>query len=271
MIARRGLALLLLALAGAAPALADGCFPVARMDVAPSPGPIRLAATASPGLAASEGGLRLTYLGHSSFLIETPEAVTAVTDYNGYHRAPFAPTIATMNNAHSSHYSSSPEPEIAHALKGWNPLGGYATHDVTVRDLRVRNIPTAVHGRYGAQELSNSIFVFETAELCIAHLGHLHHLLTDGQVAELGRIDVLLVPIDGSFTIAQELIMDVIEQINPSVVVPMHYFGETVLSRFLALAAPRWAIVRTATPSIVLSRASLPHREVLVLPFMQGG
>jgi L-ascorbate metabolism protein UlaG (beta-lactamase superfamily) len=230
------------------------------------------AAALGPAAAIPAGaGVQITYVGHSSFLIETPEGVTAVTDYNGYQRPPLTPTIVTMNNAHSTHYTDRPEPGIPHVLRGWNPAGGFATHDVTVEDLRVRNIPTAVHGRYGDQELSNSIFVFETPELCIAHLGHLHHVLTDEQVAELGQIDILMVPVDGAYTVAQETMLEVIEQIRPSVVIPMHWFGERTLGRFLTVLEGTWAIDRAASPVLVLSRATLPYRRVIVLPFLQGG
>ncbi|MEM8950563.1 MAG: MBL fold metallo-hydrolase, partial [Pseudomonadota bacterium] len=59
------------------------------------------------------GDVRLSYLGHSSFLIESSGGATAVTDYNGVHRAPFAPDIVTMNNAHSTHYSDVIEPGVS--------------------------------------------------------------------------------------------------------------------------------------------------------------
>jgi L-ascorbate metabolism protein UlaG (beta-lactamase superfamily) len=210
--------------------------------------------------------VRLTFLGHSSFLIETPDGVSAVTDYNGYYRPDLVPTIVTMNNAHSSHYTFDVDPGVKHVLRGWPQNGGWAQHDVEEGDLRVRNIPTAVHGRTGDQALGNSIFVFETPDLCIAHLGHLHHVLTEDQVAELGQIDILLVPIDGGYTMAQELMVEVIEQIRPSLVIPMHYFASTLVGRFASLVDESWDVRTSSSPSVTLTRADLPYRQVLVLP-----
>jgi L-ascorbate metabolism protein UlaG (beta-lactamase superfamily) len=243
------------------PALAGGCFPVA--EVAGRILPVAWRLSALP-----EGAtVKLTFLGHASFLIETRDGVSAVTDYNDYVRPPFPPRVATMNNAHDTHYTNRPDPRIEHVLEGWNPAGGWAEHDLVLEDLRVRNVPTAVHGRFGDQALSNSIFVFEVEDLCLAHLGHLHHRLTEEQLAELGRIDVLMVPIDGAYTMSQEEMLEVIEQIRPQLVLPMHYFGPSTLGRFLGLAeAAGWRIERASSPELLLARATLPARTVLVLP-----
>jgi L-ascorbate metabolism protein UlaG (beta-lactamase superfamily) len=248
-------AALFVSLVGAAGAEASGCFPTAGLGARVLPAAIPAGAT-----------VQLTFLGHSSFLIETREGVTVVTDYNGYIRAPVTPTVVTMNNAHDTHFTDLVEPGVEHVLRGWNPAGGPAEHDITVEDLRVRNVPTAVHGRHGDQALSNSIFVFETEDLCIAHLGHLHHRLLDGQLGELGQIDVLLVPIDGAYTMSQPEMVEVIGQIGPAVVVPMHYFGAERLARFLDLMGPGWQVAFAESPALPLSRSTLPWRQIVVLP-----
>lgn len=242
-------------------ALAAGCFPVARNE--PGIVPVAFRQAAIP----AGSTVQISYLGHSSFLIETGKGVTAVTDFNGYNRPPFTPDIVTMNNAHSSHYTSNPDPGIKHVLRGWNPAGGWAEHDILVEDLRVRNVPTAVHGRYGADALSNSMFVFEVEDLCVAHLGHLHHVLTQEQVGEIGQIDIVLVPVDGSYTMSQEEMFDVLDQIRAELVIPMHFFGPTTLARFLALAERRgYDVVRAEQPVAAFSRQTLPHKQVMVLP-----
>jgi L-ascorbate metabolism protein UlaG (beta-lactamase superfamily) len=241
-------------------AAASGCFPVA--SVAPRLVPAALATAALPsGVTA-----RLTFLGHASFLIESAGGASVVTDYNAYVGAPFTPDIVTMNNAHDTHYTAFVEPGVPHVLRGWNPQGGEARHDLTFRDVRVRNVPTAVHGRSGAQGNSNSIFVFEIEDLCIAHLGHLHQVLTEQQLAELGIIDVVLVPVDGTWTMSQEEMVEVIRQLRAPVVVPMHYFGSSTLARFLALVEGEHEVVTSDTPELLLSRATLPQRRVVVLP-----
>jgi L-ascorbate metabolism protein UlaG (beta-lactamase superfamily) len=77
---------------------------------------------------------------------------------------------------------------------------------------------------------------------------------------------VLLVPVDGSFTMAQELMVEVIEQILPAVIIPMHYFGPSTLNRFLSLIGDRYEVEVAEVPTVVLSRPTLPYRKVLVLP-----
>ena len=242
-------------------AFAAGCFPTAA--VPPRVEPAALRAADLPGGAT----VRLTFLGHASFLIETAGGASAVTDYSGAFPPPFTPDIVTMNNAHPSHYTGVVDPGVRYVLRGWNPAGGEAHHDVTDQDLRVRNVPTAVRGRWGDQGNSNSIFVFEVADLCLAHLGHLHQLLTREQLGELGQIDVLLVPVDGVWTMSQPEMVEVMEQVRAPLVIPMHYVGEGPLESFLELVRERYAVVMSETPSVTLSRGTLPaRRTVLVLP-----
>ena len=244
--------------AGAGSPASAQCFPVAD-------GPARVVPAADrPAVPA--GSVRLTFLGHSSFLIETPAGASAVTDYNGFLGGFEPPAIATMNNAHETHYTDHPDPRIEHVLRGWDPGGGIARHDLTYLDLHVRNVPTNVREAGGVRMNGNSIFVFETQGLCIAHLGHLHHLLTEVHLRELGQVDVLLVPVDGSFTMAQELMVEVIEQIRPALVIPMHYFSPFTLARFLELVRERYHVVISQTPTVTLARATLPWHHVLVLP-----
>src|SRR5262249_39347938 len=136
--------------------------------------------------------VRLTFVGHSTWLIETPGAVKIATDYNDYLRPPVVPDIATMNRAHTSHYSNFPDPNIRHVLRGWNPEGGPVRYDMTVSDVRVRNVPTNIRDWGGGTiPYGNSIFIFEVAGLCIGHLGHLHHTLTDQQLGQIGQLDVV--------------------------------------------------------------------------------
>jgi L-ascorbate metabolism protein UlaG (beta-lactamase superfamily) len=253
------------AVLGMATTATANCFPVAHKPDNLTPGavvPIDFQPVALP----DQGEVRLSFLGHSSFLIETPEGVTAITDYNGTVRASAAPDIVTMNNAHSTHYTDFVEPGVEHILRGWGDQGGMAVRDVTVRDLRVRNVPTNVRQFGGTRYNGNSIFVFEIADLCIAHLGHLHHTLTDVHLGELGYIDVLLVPADGSYTMAQELMVEVVRQIGPTLVIPMHYFSPQTLARFIKLIEDSYEPVYSDTPTVTLSSLKLPYRKILVLP-----
>src|SRR5471032_758972 len=93
-----------------------------------------VAAAPPPWLAASltatvpPGRVGLSFLGHASFLIESPGGVTIVTDYNGFIKPAFTPDIVTMNHAHSTHYTDSPDPGIKLVLRGWDPGGGVPDH-----------------------------------------------------------------------------------------------------------------------------------------------
>ena len=210
----------------------------------------------------------ITFLGHASFLIETPDHVRAVTDYSGAYGPPDPPDLVTMNHAHSTHYTLHPDPRIPHVLHGWQEGPQPPNYDVVVRDLRVTNLPTNIREWGGGTEINgNSIFIFETAGLCIAHLGHLHHLLEPADLDALGRIDVLMVGVDGSFTISQDDAKTVIEQIRPRIVLPMHYFTDDNLARFLNMMRDTHAIVVRRDPTTEISRATLPdHPTVIVLP-----
>jgi L-ascorbate metabolism protein UlaG (beta-lactamase superfamily) len=213
------------------------------------------------------GHVGLTFLGHSSFLIESPGGITAVTDYNGYIRPERLPDIVTMNHAHSTHYTDSPDPGIKLVLRGWDPGGGVPDHNVTLGDMRVHNVSTNIRDGSGTEFGGNSIFFFDTGDLCIAHLGHLHHTLTPQHLAQLGPVDVLLTPVDGTWTLSHDDMIEVIESIHPALVIPMHYFSGRSLETFIADEAGRYPVRRNDSPSIALARAELPKQtEILILP-----
>jgi L-ascorbate metabolism protein UlaG (beta-lactamase superfamily) len=213
--------------------------------------------------------LTITFLGHASFLIETPQHVTAVTDYNGINIPDFPPDIATMNHAHSTRYTLHPDPRIPHILHGWRDDGAPAEIDLTIGDLHVTNLPTNIRAWAGGgtEPNGNSIFVFESAGLCIAHLSHLHHILTQDDLATLGQIDVVMAPVDGVWTLSHEDITTVLEELHPRLVLPMHYFTESVLQRFLDQLGDRYAVVRNPSSTLQVSQATLPRvPTVTVLP-----
>jgi len=235
---------------------------VASQRPAIVPASLRMAA-----LAADQ--VRITYSGHSTFLIESPQSVRIATDYNDYVRPPLLPTIATMNRAHDTHFSEHPNPAIPHVLRGWTPSGAPARHDLQVQDVRVRNVPTNIRDwGGGTQRHGNSIFIFEVGSLCIAHLGHLHHLLTQQQLDEMGKVDVVLVPVDGSFTLDLEGMIEVLQALKAPLMIPMHYFSSYTLQRFLDRArAQAWTVEMADVPSAVVSRSTLPATpKILVMP-----
>ncbi len=173
-----------------------------------------------------------------------------------------------MNHAHSTHYTPNPDPRIPHVLHGWKEAETPPAFDLTVRDMHVTNLPTNIRDRNGGTELyGNSIFVFETGGLCIAHLSHLHHLLEPKDLDRLGRIDIVMVAVDGEYTMSQQDAAAVVDQIQPRVVLPMHYFTRDVLNSFLNIERPKYAIDIRENPVLDMSRETLPAvPTVIALP-----
>ena len=212
---------------------------------------------------------RISYIGHATFLLESPQGVRIATDYNDYVRPAVIPDIATMNHAHDTHYTDHPDPAIKYVLRGWGPSSDEpAIWDVQYRDVRVRNVPTNIRSFGGTTEkYGNSIFIFEMANLCIAHLGHLHHTLTKQQLDDIGRVDVVMAPVDGSLTLDLEGMMEVLAALKPQIVIPMHFFDQYTLARFLDRARESFDVERAEVPTVVVSRATLPAKpKVMVLP-----
>src|SRR5580704_5869126 len=218
--------------------------------------------------ALAEDQVRITYSGHSTFLLQSPKRVRVATDYNDYVRTLVLPDIVTMNHAHSNHYTDRPDPDIKFVLRGWRDDGKPAGHDVSFGDVRVRSVSTNIRNWNGGTEFNgNSIFIFEMGNLCIAHLGHLHHTLTQQQLDEMGRIDVLLVPVDGAFTMDMDGMVEVVRSIKAPLMVPMHFFSTFTLNEFLDRLGPAYDIEYAEVPSVVVSKETLPTTpKFLVLP-----
>ena len=211
--------------------------------------------------------VRLSFVGHSTYLVETPEGVSIATDFAGYAGPDTIPTVVTMNKAHSSHYTLNPDKRIEHVLTGWNPNGGPISHSLTVADTYIRNVTTDIRGGFGGAEPDgNSIFIFEVAGLCIGHLGHLHHKLEDRHIAEIGRLDIVMVPIDGGLTLGHESLSDTVERLRASIILPMHRRGRSINS-FLDLFGEDFDKQFLSDAHITVSLRSLPKQPtIMVLP-----
>lgn len=212
--------------------------------------------------------VRISYLDHSMFLIQAPDGTTAVTDYNGFLGATdFVPDIATMNHAHSSHWTIAPDPRIPHLLPGWGDGVAPARHRLEVGEVYIRNVPTDIRGRFGgdAEPDGNSIFVFEVAGLCIGHLGHLHHEPDEAQYAALGRLDVVMAAVDGGMTVDLPTMIRVLGRLKSSVVIPMHWFGTATLGRFLDGISAEFAVEMRSESFLEVSLRTLPERPTVMV------
>lgn len=213
--------------------------------------------------------VRLRYIDHAMFLLQTHGGLSAVTDYVGYiGTADFAPTVATMNRGHDSHWTARPDTNITHVLKGWNPKGGPANHYLDLGEMLVRSVSTDIRssfGENGIERAANSIFVFEVAGLCIGHLGHLHHEPTPEQFAAIGRLDVVMAPVDGGLTVDTPTMIRILKRFKSSVVIPMHWFSVYSLDEFVAGMKDEFAVEVMDGASYEVSLRTLPKRPTIVV------
>jgi len=211
-----------------------------------------------------DGDVTITYAGHSTYVIETPGGVRIATDYSGIYGSNPLPRIVTMNKAHRTHYTDLPDQGIEHVLRGWNPEGGPARHALVVDDVYVRNVPTDIR-RFGEMERDgNSIFIFEVAGLCIGHLGHLHHRLEDAHYGVIGRLDIVMVPIDGGMTLSIDAMTEITTRLYSSMILPMHRHS-TAIGEFTGMMGDGFAVEFRDSRSLTVSLRSLPARPTIVI------
>jgi len=221
--------------------------------------------SALPAQTFVDGDVTITYAGHSTYVIETPGGVRIATDYSGLYGHTPLPRVVTMNKAHRTHFTDTPDPAIEYVLRGWNPDGGAAKHALVLDDVYIRNVPTDIRTWGGGLERDgNSIFIFEVAGLCIGHLGHLHTGLSDAQYGAIGRLDILMVPIDGGMTQSLGSMTEITARLYSSMVLPMHRHA-TPLSEFLGLMGDGFAVDYRDSRSLKVSLRTLPDRPTIVV------
>ncbi len=166
--------------------------------------------------------MKLKWLGQSSFLITTNTGIKIITDpYTpsarlGYGDINESADIVTVSHEHGDHNNV--------AGVGGNPVAVRETTEV--KGIKFRAIPAFHDQSQGKERGNNTIFSFEAGGLKVCHLGDLGHLLSDKQVADIGKVDILLIPVGGNFTIDAAAAGQVLDQLKPSVVIPMHFKTE---------------------------------------------
>ena len=242
------------------------CLAMSQTQPRATPVSLRLAAAKADDVA-------ITYAGHSTYYIDTPGGVRIATDYNGVYKTGRLPDVVTMNRAHGTHYTLFPDPRIQHVLHGWNDDGTPAQISERVGDVLIRNVTTDIRKYFGDDSNAemikdgNSIFIFEVAGLCIGHLGHLHHKLDESHFAAIGRLDIVMVPIDGTYTMSLDGVSDITRRLRASVVLPMHRFM-TPLDEFMRRIGQQFAIDERTERTLMISRDSLPGTPTVII--LQG-
>ena len=238
---------------------------LAFADAAPG---IEVIQNASFGQPLADETVRLNYVSHSTYLLETTGGITAATDFAGFLGSiDHVPTVVTMNHAHETHWTSAPDPRIPHVLKGWGNGVDPAVHNLDLGEMLIRNVATNIRSRWdNSIELNgNSIFVFEAAGLCIGHLGHLHHEPTPEQYAAIGRLDVVMAAVDGGMTIDTVTMTRILKRFRSSIVLPMHWFSGFALNDFLDRMEEDFDVVRFDGNSIEVSMKRLPSRPQIIV------
>ncbi len=241
------------------------CYAFAQDLGAGSQTPLLFASFAASSIKTSSSyDVSISFQGHSTYLIETGAGIKIATDYAGYLISNVVPDVVTMNQAHSSHYTRFPDPNIRYVLRGWGEDGGVAEHYLQVDDVLIRNVTTDILN-FATIPNGNSIFIFETAGLCIGHLGHLHHRLNEEQLAKIGRLDVVMVPVDGGLTLSHNSVRQLLDRLRASVILPMHVRSSEALPRFLAHLGEIFSVKWLEDNNLILSLNTLPRNPTVML------
>ena len=180
------------------------------------------------------GTVELTWWGHAMFALTASDGTRVLLDpYSeiGYQiptAAELSAQVVTLSHDHPDHSNVTLAGE-ATVLRGLT-ADGWASVDETFDDTRIFSIDAFHDNSEGSERGRDALFVIETADLRIAHLGDIGQAeLTLEQLDALGQIDVLLIPVGGVFTVDAAGATDIVGQIGPRIVVPMHY-GTAVLA-----------------------------------------
>ena len=194
--------------------------PATATRSATPPGPV---AAGSP---AAVGQTSLQWFGHSMFLLTTSTGTKILIDpmspmgYTLPASLPVDAVVATHNHGdHTNIALAGTNPNVIRGLDGQE----WAKVDTKVKDVSVRTVPTFHDAQQGAQRGKNSVFVFQADGMTIVHLGDLGHALTPEQVKDIGKPDVLMIPVGGFFTIDGPTAKEVAKALGAPAVVPMHY------------------------------------------------
>lgn len=177
----------------------------------------------------SDSSIKIRWLGHASFLITTSRGTTVLTDpidFKGYHMPEGTTSdIVTVSHEHIDHNcvdAVSGSPVIFHGTD--KSCRNVNSIDTTIGDIRLYTVPS-FHGP--GHFRSNAIFVFEFDGIRMAHMGDIGTILSDDQIAAIGDIDILILPVGGYFTIAGEEADTIASQVNVKrLVLPMHFKTE---------------------------------------------
>lgn len=185
--------------------------------------------------------MKLTWIGHATFLLETDSGVRIVMDpvdeESGFSYSPLSADILTLSHRHHDHAATervTGEPVL------WEGEGTWSHRGVTAS-----GISTFHDEKEGALRGNNTVFVLEADGKRLAHLGDLGHSLGEEALSKLKSLDVLLIPCGGTYTLDGVAAAKEADRIGAKLTIPMHYKTESL--RFpLATVDPFSDHVQTA-------------------------
>lgn len=162
--------------------------------------------------------MKIIWLGHAAFLITTGNTRIITDPFDeptGYRIPEVSADLVTVSHNHHDHNS------VAWVLG--SPRIISSPGKTEFRDIEILGIPSFHDQKNGQLRGSNLIYVIKAEGLVICHLGDLGHLLNPDQLDAIGKVDVLLAPVGGTYTISAEEAVEVVRLIKPRVTIPMHF------------------------------------------------
>ena len=219
---------------------------------------------------AAEPDAVIQYFGHNFFQITTSKGTKIIADplAPGMYPTPIvAPHVVTVGREHPNHNYVELAQGNPIILRGLSNYGAeWNRVSLNVRDVFIYNLP--IYQQAFGSALKGAAFMFDLGTLCIAHLGDLSHTLTPEQLKQMGRVDVALIPIGGTFTMPPDTAREVLAQINPKIAIPMHYRDNAYILQSFVEGLPTR---RPETDTLVVSKAALPAATEIVVLRPKGG
>jgi L-ascorbate metabolism protein UlaG (beta-lactamase superfamily) len=200
--------------------------------------------------------MEISWLGHSCFRIKGSHATIITDPYPptlGYSLGKPTARIVTVSHQHPGH-------SYVQGVGG-EPRLVTGPGEYEISGVLIIGIATFHDGEKGKKRGKNTVYLMQVDEVSVCHLGDLGHVLTAEQVEELGDVDVLLLPVGGVSTINASMAAEVVRQIEPKVVIPMHYKTEALswelepVERFLKEIGVEQV---ASQPKLSFTRSSLP-------------
>jgi len=165
--------------------------------------------------------IEIQWLGHSCFRIKAREGIVVTDPYSpetGYRLGRPAAHIVTVSHDEPDHNNAA-------GVKGMrgDPVLLTGPGEYEVGGIFIMGIRTYRDMRKGKVRGKNTVYLMEFAEMNICHLGDLGHPLSDEELADISKADVLLIPVGGKHSLAATQAAEVVAQIEPRIVIPMHY------------------------------------------------